>query len=225
MICVSLSKIGFEECLSLAREEAFVEFRFDLLDLSPDQVSQAVAAAKRSIATYRPETGDPDRRIQTMMTALKAGATYADIEIDADSHYRKELLKAARSLGRDVIISYHNFESTPGAERLKKIAESCRKAGADVVKIACQVNETRDVQTLLGLYREGWRMAVIGMGEKGLITRIAAPFLGAEFTFASPRMGRETAPGQIDRIRLASIIAGIRSSFSGENEIQMKSDE
>lgn len=202
--------------MSLAREEPFVEFRFDLLDLTPGQVSEVVRASHRSIATCRPGAGDPVRRFQTMITALKAGASYVDIELEADSSYRNELIKAARTYAKDVIISHHDFDSTPEAPVLRKIVASCKKAGADVVKIACQVNNTGDLQVLMGLYRESQRMVVIGMGEKGLITRISAPFMGAEFTFASPGSGRETAPGQIDRERLVSIIAQIRESIANE---------
>ncbi len=213
MICVSLANIDFKECLALAREESFVEFRFDLLELTPEQVHEVVNASRRSIATYRPGISDPDRRVQTMITAIKAGATYIDIELDADSYYRNKLTRAARAAGRDIIISYHNFDHTPKPARLKKLIAACRKAGADVVKIACLVKASEDVQTLMGLYREADRMVVIGMGEKGLITRIAAPFMGAEFTFASPGRGRETAPGQIQRDKLEDIIARIQTSF------------
>jgi 3-dehydroquinate dehydratase len=35
------------------------------------------------------------------------------------------------------------------------------------------------------------------MGEEGKITRAAAPFLGAEFTFAALDESRATAPGQL----------------------------
>ncbi len=213
MICVSLSNIGFDKCLATAQEEPFVEFRFDLLDLTPEQVDQVVSASQRCIATYRPDTGDPDRRVQTMLQAIRSGATYVDIELDADSWYRNELLQAAREHGRDVIISYHNFDHTPKAPRLRKIVASCRRAGADVVKIACMVRSTGDLQALMGLYQEGGRMVVVGMGDKGLITRVAAPFIGAEFTFASPAAGRETAPGQIDRKALVGIIELIKYPF------------
>lgn len=216
MICVSLSNIGFKECLALAKEEPFVEFRFDLLDLTPEQVKEVVNASTRSIATYRPDTGDPDRRMQTMIMALEAGASYIDIELDAESYFRKELIRSAKTHGRDVIISYHNFDHTPDASRLRKISDACRKAGAEVVKIACQVNSTEDIQSLMGLYQQAERMVVIGMGTMGLITRVAAPFMGAEFTFASPGSGRETAPGQIERKDLASIIDQIKYSFIRE---------
>ena len=216
MICVSLSNIGFEKCLSLARKEPFVEFRFDLMDLTPTQAGEVVSASHRSISTYRPDAHDNVRRTRTMISAMKSGTSYVDIELEADSSYREELVKAAIAYGTDVIISYHNFDSTPEASRLRKIVDSCKKAGADVVKIACQVNTTEDIQSLMGLYQEGERMAVIGMGKNGLITRVAAPFMGAEFTFASPGSGRETAPGQIERNDLASIIDQIKFSFIRE---------
>ena len=205
--------MDFEECLAFTRKEPFVEFRFDLLDLSPFQVDEVVSSARKSIATYRPDSGDPDRQIQTMLTAIKSGANYVDIELEADSYYRKELIKEAREHGREVIISYHNFDHTPDAGSLKKIVNSCKKAGADVVKIACQVKAQKDVQALMGSYQEDTRMVVIGMGKLGLITRIAAPFLGAEFTFASPDSDRKTAPGQISREKLYELINQIHRAI------------
>jgi len=205
--------MDFEECLSFTRKERFVEFRFDLLDLTPSQVEEVIDSARKSIATYRPDSGDPDRQVQTMLTAVKSGANYIDIELDADSSYRKELIKEARGHGRDVIISYHNFDHTPDTVNLKKIVTSCRKAGADVVKVACQVKRKQDVRSLMGLYQEDVRIVVVGMGRLGLITRVAAPFLGAEFTFASPVGGRETAPGQVDKEKLAALISEIQRTI------------
>jgi 3-dehydroquinate dehydratase-1 len=225
MICVSLSNIGFKECLALAEDESFVEFRFDLLDFTPEQVQQVVSVSQHSIATYRPDGKDPDRRMQTMVTALKAGASYVDIELESESYYRKELIKTARTHGRDVIISYHNFDHTPDALSLKKIVAACKKSGADVVKIACQVKGEEDVRALMGLYTESDRMVVIGMGKQGLITRIAAQFVGAEFTFASPGQGKETAPGQISRQELVNLIDQIQFPFVREQYNKTQKDE
>jgi len=53
-------------------------------------------------------------------------------------------------------------------------------------------------------------MVIIGMGEQGVISRIAAPMLGAEFTFAAAGVGQETAPGQISKDKLLSIIRQIQ---------------
>ena len=72
MICVSLSNMNYEDCLDRASREAFVEFRFDLLDLTPAQVDEVISTARKSIATYRPDSGDPDRQIQTMLAVTCA---------------------------------------------------------------------------------------------------------------------------------------------------------
>jgi len=44
------------------------------------------------------------------------------------------------------------------------------------------------------------------MGQKGKITRVAAPLLGAPFAYASFKPGSETAEGQLDRKSLKTIL-------------------
>jgi 3-dehydroquinate dehydratase len=44
------------------------------------------------------------------------------------------------------------------------------------------------------------------MGKEAQITRIAAPLLGAPFTYAALESGRETAPGQLDKDTLAALL-------------------
>ena len=56
------------------------------------------------------------------------------------------------------------------------------------------------------------KKVVIGMGEMGRITRIMAPYLGAEFTFASPTHGGETAPGQLNYGQLKDLYKVINES-------------
>ena len=48
-------------------------------------------------------------------------------------------------------------------------------------------------------------MIALGMGKKGKITRLAAPLLGAPFTYASPAAGSETGPGQLEMDTLIKI--------------------
>ncbi len=210
MICIPLGGIEFEECLSMARKETFVEFRFDLLTLNLDQVREVVRAANSCIATCRPGHMDEADRLEILKTAILSGADYVDIEVESDEVLMNEIIMSARTHSTSIIISYHNFEETPALPELEQIVSNCRIAGADVVKIASQVNHTRDLQNLLKLYDGELRMVIIGMGEKGVISRIAAPMLGAEFTFAAAGAGQETAPGQISKEQLLSIIRQIQ---------------
>ena len=82
---------------------------------------------------------------------------------------------------------------------------ACRAAGADVVKLACQVNEPADNIRLLSLYDKEEQLVIVGMGPLGVITRIAGPLLGALFTYAAPKKEMETATGQLTKDTLLQI--------------------
>jgi 3-dehydroquinate dehydratase-1 len=104
-----------------------------------------------------------------------------------------------------VIVSFHDFKQTPGRNELERILESCMDRGGDIAKIATQVTSRKDIGNLLSLYDFPGRKVVIGMGPLGRITRVMAPYLGAEFTFASMDEGNETAPGQLSFQQLKRI--------------------
>ena len=118
MICIPLAGIGFEECLSMARKEAFVEFRFDLLTLSMDQVKEVVNAANSCIATCRPGKMDEVDRKKILISAIRSGADYVDIEVESDKVLMNEIIMSARTHNTSIIISYHNFEETPALPEL-----------------------------------------------------------------------------------------------------------
>ncbi len=210
MICIPLGGIGFEDCMAMARKEAFVEFRFDLLSLTLEEVREVVRASHTCIATCRPGYGDDHRRLEILQRAVQTGADYVDVELEADRAFRSAIIRTARQHNTAVIVSYHNFDLTPTLPELKEIVNGCIDAGADVVKVASQVNQPIDLQNLFKLYSEDLRMVIIGMGQKGVISRVAALLLGAEFTFAAAASGKETAPGQISKDKLLSIIKEIQ---------------
>lgn len=110
----------------------------------------------------------------------------------------------------DVIISYHNYERTPELDVLEDIVNQCYAQGADLAKIATHVNVNRDNSKILSLYKAPGRLVAIGMGDLGRISRIVAPFLGAEFTYASLSDSESTAPGQINYEKLSQFIMEIQ---------------
>ncbi len=154
------------------------------------------------MATCRPGSESEDHRLSLLLAAVAAGAGYVDIELEADGEFRESIIDAARAAGAAVIVSHHDYAGTPGPEELHGIVEACFAAGADVAKLACQARNARDAARLLGLLDDPRRLVVIGMGPEGMITRVAGPVLGGEFTFASLREGAETAPGQLSAVEL-----------------------
>lgn len=209
MLCVSIADLDFEQCKEVLNGIEMAEIRLDTLDLSHEQTHDIFSLPVKLIATYRPGTISEKERKERLITAVDAGAAYVDIEIEAEDSFREAIIAVAHKRGSKVIISYHNYEKTPSKSDLVTIIDRCFDCGANIAKIACQVLCEADCSRILSLYdredRKKGEILAVGMGEKGKITRIAAPLLGAPFTFAALSPGRETAPGQIDRITLRKI--------------------
>jgi 3-dehydroquinate dehydratase I len=212
MICVALSETDFDKCLDLSKKFDLAEIRLDMTKFDNPQVQKIFSSGARLIATCRPGDYTDAERTELLKTAIQHGATYVDIEFESELRYKQEIVSAALAKKCDVIISYHNFSFTPSREQLKIIASQCFDMGANVAKIACMVLKPEDNASILSVYESGKRIVSLGMGEMGKISRIAAPFLGAEFTFASASDEFMTAPGQISYTKLRTIIELLKNS-------------
>jgi 3-dehydroquinate dehydratase I len=221
MICISIGNPEFESCKRILDDSAvrMAEIRLDGAALSYDEIGTIFSTYSNLVATCRPTNGPDPRsdaeRKKMLMTAIIAGAAFVDLEVESDDAFKRELIQTARIQQCRVIISYHNYDSTPSRPQLEKIVERCFEDGADIAKVACHVHSACDSARLLALYDYparaylGREILAIGMGEKGKITRLAAPLLGAPFTYASMPGQKETAPGQLDNeslIRLYELL-------------------
>ncbi len=214
MIFVSIAEGSASSCLAALRDIDCAEIRIDRMQLSLDEIRTIFSQPKTLIATCRPGSRlDKDRK-KLLITAIEAGAAYVDVEVESEKTYREEIIARAKSCACRTIVSFHDQAGTPERHVLEKIVNTCFEAGADIVKIACTVRSREEAARLLGLLDDSRKIVVIGMGEKGKITRIAAPFLGSPFTFASLGPGRETADGQIDSQALGELFVEIRKKLS-----------
>lgn len=207
MICVCLNGPSTEACRAWFDRVEMAEIRIDGLRATPDQLEELFGGHSNLVATCRADGSRSDgERLSLLEAAIGGGAAWVDIELEADPAYRAALTERATASGCRVIISHHDFDATPGLATLMALRDRCFAAGADLVKIACAVQTPRDNARLLGLLGDAAPLVVVGMGPLGVITRVAAPLLGAPFTFASPELGRETAPGQLDSETLARLL-------------------
>ena len=209
MICVSLAEKDPNVCLEILEKVDMAEIRIDLAELSDKDIIRIFSARKKLIATCRPGKYSSSERIRKLKLAIESGATFLDIEYESDDDFRNSLSEFAHVHQCDVIISYHNYEMTPELDELEKIMHKCFELGADIAKIATLVKVNRDNSKILSLYKAPGRLVAIGMGELGKISRIVAPFLGAEFTYAALTDDSITAPGQISYDRLNKFILEI----------------
>lgn len=210
MICVSIAESTAAACLRALRGRDLAEIRLDRMRIGPAGVRKIFSRHSRLIATCRPGGMSEEKRLGLLITAIQAGAAFVDIELEAKARSRERIIRAASPGNCRVIISYHNFEKTPSRAELKRIIARAFASGADIVKIACLVQSRRDGARLIGLLDTGSPLIIVGMGKKGILTRIAAPLLGSAFTYASQGEGRETADGQPDAASLERILMELK---------------
>lgn len=204
MICVSLNhRSQIPRVIETGVE--LVELRLDLIGEAPADIFSLLPGELRTVVTYRPATSNDEERISALKECMDLGASFVDIEIESDPGFLEILKDHSRLTGCELIISYHNFEATPSRGELKAILNQCYRLGGAVAKIATLVNSDEDIKNLFSLYENPGRKVVLGMGILGRITRVVGPYLGAEFTFASPGTGGETAPGQLTLQQLNDI--------------------
>ena len=216
-LCVSLSATTFEETSQLLaslipQSEAgtqqkgpmIVEVRADLMsnrgkgEMSDDELHQIFRYPNLpKIATCRDlkSPGFTAERRQVLEKAMESGASYVDVEYEAPEDYQKAVVSVAKKFNVDVIISYHNYESTPSSTELETIVNRCYACGADIAKVATMAKSKQDSARVLALYNSEKPVVALAMGGLGQITRVAAVKLGAPFTFVSASAEAATAPG------------------------------
>ncbi|OGP68071.1 MAG: type I 3-dehydroquinate dehydratase [Deltaproteobacteria bacterium RBG_13_53_10] len=143
--------------------------------------------------------GDEHGRLEVLKHAVDLGAEFIDIESGTERPLLTALI--AKKKGTRVILSFHDFRGTPSQEELRRLC--CRMAGvgADVLKIVTFARSREDNLLVLSLIpfarKRGQKIVAFCMGEKGRMSRVFAPWLGAAWTYAPLRRDRSSAPGQM----------------------------
>ncbi len=204
MICISISEVS--QLDSVIKEGAeLIELRLDLIRVSPKELYARVPAEVKTVVTCREGEYSEEERIKILNEAIELGASYVDLELESTVNYSDQIIRVAEKHACEVIFSHHDFKATPSADELKSLLEACYDRGGAIAKIATLVQSEEDVLKLFSLYGHPGRKVILGMGKAGRITRVAAPLLGSEFTFASPSEGEKTAPGQMSAKQLKTI--------------------
>jgi 3-dehydroquinate dehydratase I len=214
MICVAISDKNPERCLKVLDQVELAEIRIDLTGFNEAQVRQVCSHTTPTVATFRSDDPGSEKQYSLLSAAIESGAAYVDIEIEAGKAQIERIAALAGTKACKVIVSYHNYNETPSMKKLNLIVDECFSLGADIAKVATQINKKEDNARLLSLYALGKPLVILGMGELGKITRIMAPFMGAEFSFAGMDDGTVTAPGQIPYSHMKSIIENLQEELS-----------
>lgn len=119
-----------------------------------------------------------------------------DLELSSPRLIRS-LIPLARGKKKCVILSYHNFKSTPSDPTLRNLIRKGRRSGGQIIKIAVTPRKKEDVARLLRFTQQNRKqnLVAIAMGRLGVSSRVLAPLFGSLLTYSF--IGRPQAPGQL----------------------------
>lgn len=225
-ICVPLVGRTSEEVLEQAnqimrskRSSAIdmVELRGDYLEILPDYEKldhllhtltnvlkekvllftiRSEAEGGETLASSCPAIAEINRHVITNKLA-----DMVDIELYSGAESAKALIALAKENDVKIIMSNHDFHTTPDATTIVNRLRMMQDLGADVVKIAVMPENKLHVVNLLAataMMQEAYAevpVVTMSMGKMGAISRISGQVFGSAITFAS--FAEASAPGQI----------------------------
>ncbi len=217
MICISIKEHDFEKCKKILTGytigNCLFELRADLCGFTPAQIEELTSLTPNLIITCRSNRAGGSKTekeaLELITAAIRHGAKYADIEIEASPDHLEYIKAYATANSCKLIISYHNFTETPTLDELCYIRTLCERKGADIVKIVTTAHSAEHAMRVLSLYhaQPGTTTPLIAfaMGEAGRFTRLSCLHLGAPFTYCSIE-GAATAPGQYSADEVEQIL-------------------
>lgn len=138
--------------------------------------------------------GNERERVELYREALRRGADLVDAELGSEA--ASQLSRA----GAPLLVSHHDFESTPTAAELERLSREMEAYGPRAVKLVPTANSVRDAVRMLEWVegQPGERSCPrvgFAMGERGIPSRVLSIAWGAPFTYGA--LEARVAPGQL----------------------------
>ena len=203
LICVPIFQKEIKKVLKVANEAIklgadLLELRIDfLLDPDPqnvihlmEEINFPLIATNRMMQEGGYFRGSEAERTDMLLETAEY-VDFIDIELRTEDKYRSKVINASKS----VIISYHDFKSTPPINELQGIVTEEKKLGK-IAKFAVMPNNMQDTLNVLQVVNQSENTIGIAMGDMGRYTRVLASLFGSPITYAS--LNGESAPGQLD---------------------------
>ena len=168
------------------------------------QLEKPWIACNRSAAEGGSWKGDETRRIEELVEATELGANIVDIEVETKN--LAEVIPVIKKRAK-CLLSFHQLKKTPPLEEMKGIVNRQLEAGADICKMVTTAQRFEDNLSVLQLITDHpeTKIVAFAMGPLGLASRILCPLVGGDFTYASMKEGKESAPSQITVKQLRKI--------------------
>lgn len=160
-------------------------------------VSIPLLATIRSAAEGGAWDGTEEERL-ALFRAVAPHVHAVDVELSS-REILAEVIAAAHEHDTLAVVSFHDFDRTPGTAELEAVVAEAKAAGADLVKVSTMARSPEDLKRLAALLLTAGGdvpLTVIAMGAEGSASRVFFPGLGSRITYSF--FGESFAPGQID---------------------------
>lgn len=168
------------------------------------------------------EGGQPialtEEQVVTLYQAVCASGCIdlIDYELANDEARLAQVRSAAHASGVQLVMSFHDFASTPTAEALVSKFLAAEQLGADVAKVAVMPHDLDDVLTLLAATRAASQtlhipLISMAMGPLGAVTRLVGGVFGSSLSFAVAAAA--SAPGQVPIEDLRTVLAVLQRTM------------
>lgn len=209
MICITIQHKTAAQIEEILQTAEMAEIRLDRCDLTGEQTDACFESDVPLVATCRVSevmAADPALSEikaasiceERLCRAVRAGARYVDVEVEAPKFMSKRVRSCAAEYGTAFIRSYHDFEGTASYETLREMVGKSFRIGADIVKIVTTARTREEAERVLKLYDEfpPERLVAFSMGEAGRESRMQCLAKGAPYTYAALDGKDAAAPGQ-----------------------------
>lgn len=210
-----------------------VEWRVDFFDALADtaqvlslasEIRQAAGVPLLFTRRSAREGGQPISLSEPQVLELYRAACAAraadivDAEMCSDPSHVEAVRDAAHGHGVALLLSFHDFTSTPAAPQLRERFRQAAALGADIAKLAVMPRSPDDVLALLQATLDASRelpipVAGMSMGPLGAVTRLCGGAFGSALTFAVGRAA--SAPGQLPIEGLRQALALLQRGSAG----------
>ena len=207
-LCIPIAETTVEKALIAIKKASqladLVEIRVDYLktvSLTPflESRHKPLIVTNRRGEEGGQYKGEERKRLAVLQEAIDLEGDYIDVEWATERPYLRSLIR--NKGGTQVVLSFHDFHGTPSLKELQRLFDQMVRLGADVIKIVPLARSWEDNLSILSLIpfakRRRQKIVAFCMGEKGQISRIFSPFLGAAWTYASLSRAKASAPGQM----------------------------
>lgn len=215
LICTPIAADNFDSYLNLLQSAKnmgsdIAEFRIDYFkNITGEVLNNVISESELPLIVTNRNREDggmfssgEEVRLELLETAIESKPSFVDIEVAIDREKRDNIIQKARINDVGIICSYHDFRHTPTPNEIFEIYSDINETGANVAKMVFTPVTDKDIRNILSVTERfsnnEMLFTIFGMRQKGQITRILTPLLGACLTYCSLYNNPNNNLGQAD---------------------------